>query len=141
FQAADGIRDRNVTGVQTCALPILSPSARWRSARTASATTASRPSTSARPPERQSIGKAPSWLRLRGGLVSGRGTARGLHRPLPEHPPTTREDPLEPADRPGEGEPVLSPYDPVRGVLREARASDVRSVPSHARDEAAAVRL
>src|SRR5699024_11492637 len=24
FQAADGIRDRNVTGVQTCALPILS---------------------------------------------------------------------------------------------------------------------
>src|SRR5699024_11451817 len=23
FQAADGIRDRNVTGVQTCALPIL----------------------------------------------------------------------------------------------------------------------
>src|SRR5699024_12557829 len=82
-----------------------------------------------------------SWLRLRGGLVSGRGTARGLHRPLPEHPPTTREDPLEPADRPGEGEPVLGPYDPVRGVLREARASDVRSVPSHARDEAAAVRL
>src|SRR5699024_11405872 len=53
----------------------------------------------------------------------------------------TREDPLEPADRPGEGEPVLGPYDPVRGVLREARASDVRSVPSHARDEAAAVRL
>src|SRR5699024_11796235 len=26
FQAEDGIRDRNVTGVQTCALPILSPS-------------------------------------------------------------------------------------------------------------------
>src|SRR5438067_11646317 len=25
FQAEDGIRDRNVTGVQTCALPILSP--------------------------------------------------------------------------------------------------------------------
>src|SRR5699024_12221251 len=25
FQAADGIRDRNVTGVQTCALPISSP--------------------------------------------------------------------------------------------------------------------
>src|SRR5437868_15230781 len=47
FQAEDGIRDRNVTGVQTCALPILAwgglgvapPSApragrpRWRSAR------------------------------------------------------------------------------------------------------------
>src|SRR5699024_11478164 len=26
FQAEDGIRDRNVTGVQTCALPILNPS-------------------------------------------------------------------------------------------------------------------
>src|SRR5699024_11494888 len=26
FQAEDGIRDRNVTGVQTCALPILSGS-------------------------------------------------------------------------------------------------------------------
>src|SRR5437868_12899294 len=26
FQAEDGIRDRNVTGVQTCALPISSPS-------------------------------------------------------------------------------------------------------------------
>src|SRR5437868_7402508 len=25
FQAEDGIRDRNVTGVQTCALPILLP--------------------------------------------------------------------------------------------------------------------
>src|SRR5699024_11357521 len=25
FQAEDGIRDRNVTGVQTCALPILDP--------------------------------------------------------------------------------------------------------------------
>src|SRR5699024_12086209 len=25
FQAEDGIRDRNVTGVQTCALPIYSP--------------------------------------------------------------------------------------------------------------------
>src|SRR5437868_11317455 len=26
FQAEDGIRDRNVTGVQTCALPIFGPS-------------------------------------------------------------------------------------------------------------------
>src|SRR6266704_3724126 len=29
FQAEDGIRDRNVTGVQTCALPILHLSGRW----------------------------------------------------------------------------------------------------------------
>src|SRR5699024_11611982 len=28
FQAEDGIRDRNVTGVQTCALPICSPLSR-----------------------------------------------------------------------------------------------------------------
>src|SRR5699024_7076444 len=28
FQAADGIRDRNVTGVQTCALPIFPPGER-----------------------------------------------------------------------------------------------------------------
>src|SRR5699024_11678376 len=28
FQAEDGIRDRNVTGVQTCALPILKPGER-----------------------------------------------------------------------------------------------------------------
>src|SRR6266513_5076675 len=29
FQAEDGIRDRNVTGVQTCALPILAPSRKF----------------------------------------------------------------------------------------------------------------
>src|SRR5438067_9034587 len=29
FQAEDGIRDRNVTGVQTCALPILAPGPIW----------------------------------------------------------------------------------------------------------------
>src|SRR5207249_8059555 len=37
FQAEDGIRDRNVTGVQTCALPISSPVGRllkqWRERR------------------------------------------------------------------------------------------------------------
>src|SRR5207249_8997200 len=35
FQAEDGIRDRNVTGVQTCALPILKNGADDQSARTA----------------------------------------------------------------------------------------------------------
>src|SRR5699024_12223212 len=29
FQAEDGIRDRNVTGVQTCALPICSADTKW----------------------------------------------------------------------------------------------------------------
>src|SRR5699024_12159820 len=33
FQAEDGIRDRNVTGVQTCALPISSPACCSRVAR------------------------------------------------------------------------------------------------------------
>src|SRR5207249_7025228 len=33
FQAEDGIRDRNVTGVQTCALPISGPQVRGRAAR------------------------------------------------------------------------------------------------------------
>src|SRR5208283_5579129 len=31
FQAEDGIRDRDVTGVQTCALPICRSTAHWRS--------------------------------------------------------------------------------------------------------------
>src|SRR5699024_5628610 len=31
FQAEDGIRDRNVTGVQTCALPILKPYTKTKS--------------------------------------------------------------------------------------------------------------
>src|SRR5699024_11705503 len=30
FQAEDGIRDRNVTGVQTCALPISTPGRKFR---------------------------------------------------------------------------------------------------------------
>src|SRR5207249_7993263 len=40
FQAEDGIRDRNVTGVQTCALPILRLSRRPTSRRTPIATAA-----------------------------------------------------------------------------------------------------
>src|SRR6266851_5555955 len=31
FQAEDGIRDRDVTGVQTCALPISAPAGSWPS--------------------------------------------------------------------------------------------------------------
>src|SRR5207249_5526080 len=46
FQAEDGIRDRNVTGVQTCALPIWatasSPRTRHRAARAARAWRAAR---------------------------------------------------------------------------------------------------
>src|SRR5260221_11805032 len=42
FQAEDGIRDHCVTGVQTCALPILSPAS---AASSASKRTISKPST------------------------------------------------------------------------------------------------
>src|SRR5699024_11356672 len=45
FQAEDGIRDRNVTGVQTCALPILTPAIAWRRGKGGSRTRAA----SARP--------------------------------------------------------------------------------------------
>src|SRR5215217_2044093 len=47
FQAEDGIRDIGVTGVQTCALPILGPSGPTRS----SATTSSMRESTARVPE------------------------------------------------------------------------------------------
>src|SRR5229473_5438759 len=36
FQAEDGIRDKLVTGVQTCALPILPPPHKYRTARAVS---------------------------------------------------------------------------------------------------------
>src|SRR5699024_11303224 len=41
FQAEDGIRDRNVTGVQTCALPIYSDTTTRRAPRARRAVTAS----------------------------------------------------------------------------------------------------
>src|SRR5699024_11863072 len=62
FQAEDGIRDRNVTGVQTCALPI--------SPRAASPAAAPRAPVAAR-------GGAAARRRLgMGGLVSAAGTDR-----------------------------------------------------------------
>src|SRR5436305_13136955 len=75
FQAEDGIRDADVTGVQTCALPISRVSSRssgWRRA-ASNATTPSRPTRSpcasgARAPlrsEERRVGKECScgWLR------------------------------------------------------------------------------
>src|SRR5437868_15535054 len=56
FQAEDGIRDRNVTGVQTCALPILGPAcstcrrSSTRSRRCATARRTSRTSTGSTTP-------------------------------------------------------------------------------------------
>src|SRR5438067_5719510 len=66
FQAEDGIRDRNVTGVQTCALPIYDPRSRYTPA-----------------------AALPEVLRLRRRSLSrsaGRAAARGRrHRRSEEH--------------------------------------------------------
>src|SRR5437868_11265839 len=61
FQAEDGIRDRNVTGVQTCALPI--SLIRWSRARTGSTARppgrrASRPPCAAARSEERRVGKS-----------------------------------------------------------------------------------
>src|SRR5699024_11670501 len=55
FQAEDGIRDRNVTGVQTCALPI-SPATKPLPAKTGAAAAAAQP---ARPPVRSGSAAEP----------------------------------------------------------------------------------
>src|SRR5437773_11908224 len=41
FQAEDGIRDRDVTGVQTCALPIFRTITAWRAGRNSAASSRS----------------------------------------------------------------------------------------------------
>src|SRR5699024_12188589 len=70
-QAEDGIRDRNVTGVQTCALPI---SRRASPVRSTSSTTASPratapprkgPPPTATPAARQDAASAPAWAARR----------------------------------------------------------------------------
>src|SRR5699024_11957208 len=74
FQAEDGIRDRNVTGVQTCALPISRPSSTHEPGRGAWAWPA-RPAAqrrAARPAGRAGDGPGPC-SRGRGGRHRGRG--------------------------------------------------------------------
>src|SRR5207248_3294616 len=88
FHAEDGIRDRTVTGVQTCALPISGSS--WRTpatspSRTSTATTGARPRQRCRPPPKV----VTDGRRRRSPRASGPArTARPLHRddghvPLP----------------------------------------------------------
>src|SRR5699024_11997845 len=68
FQAEDGIRDRNVTGVQTCALPILSrcgwegtggPSCRIRTPWSKSAPPSSSAETNCEEPEESKVTSPP----------------------------------------------------------------------------------
>src|SRR5437773_132479 len=73
FQAEDGIRDRDVTGVQTCALPI-SPSARER-----------RAGLSARPLPGDTVGDRPlPRSRRRGRAGANVGSPPERQRPRPE---------------------------------------------------------
>src|SRR5699024_12132150 len=84
FQAEDGIRDRNVTGVQTCALPILR---RWpavhpaRPMRTAIATSKSGTSSScsliAQKTARSRRCRRPAWIRSEERRVGKEGRAGG----------------------------------------------------------------
>src|SRR6266540_6196858 len=63
FQAEDGIRDRDVTGVQTCALPICPPRRRPRCSRRASAASAAAGGSGASGPVIAIAGAASSALR------------------------------------------------------------------------------
>src|SRR5437867_11571779 len=72
FQAEDGIRDRTVTGVQTCALPISAPT-RWSSSF----------------PSRQRNARSFPWARLDAEL--GRESARAAH---PELEASTGREPV-----------------------------------------------
>src|SRR5690606_29834669 len=97
FQAADGIRDFHVTGVQTCALPICS--SRWcacdRSALPSSAGAA------ARPPHRRRALPPPPAGRLRADVRRRPRRAR-IRKTSPPPPPPPRGQP------PGAGVPVLA---------------------------------
>src|SRR5437867_9523049 len=85
FPAEDGIRDRTVTGVQTCALPI------WREAPggealagTARVTLTLEGSLDSLGVEAQVSGRRVKW---RGWEVPDSGRVRLVYRPGPPHPP------------------------------------------------------
>src|SRR2546425_4105018 len=81
FQAEDGIRDKLVTGVQTCALPILPPAARG-------------PRPGAGAPDRGAVARAAPGPRplprreghLSEGTLGARRKLRPGHRPRDESP-------------------------------------------------------
>src|SRR5471032_562903 len=81
FQAEDGIRDRDVTGVQTCALPISCKCRRKRWTRSTSSSPRSVTVTGTRAPIRST-----SCSSAKRGRRRARGTARGTrmryHAPL-----------------------------------------------------------
>src|SRR5207248_7410955 len=75
FQAEDGIRDRTVTGVQTCALPISSPAGR-RAARAAAPAACAPAGTRAAPGTGTSRRRAPRYRAARGTTGSARSEER-----------------------------------------------------------------
>src|SRR5699024_11961993 len=104
FQAEDGIRDRNVTGVQTCALPICDSSAK----------------------------RAISVYRLRRVLEVGERTTRQnvqakcevlLRGAIVERQPTGSTDDVDAEPR----QHHLVPVDPLMGVLTDEHVIAARS--------------
>src|SRR6266540_5321858 len=122
FQAEDGIRDRDVTGVQTCALPISRPrSGSERRAQGGSMTLSyyggmdrDRARRVAGPPERPGLGPGPA---VRPGPVLRRRhhRAHGGH-PATATPPRDQADPFDAGDGPppakGQGHPAEAPGEP-----------------------------
>src|SRR5699024_4347675 len=134
FQAEDGIRDRNVTGVQTCALPISrsSSSSRVRTPSTAASkplrgcsSTVRRPRTpairrpwpprSSRPPER-SRAEAPGALRPQGGASGAPG--RSGRPPLEQAPASAVVSPSRRMDYYRVGADALSAHRLLSSVGR-----------------------
>src|SRR6266704_2513398 len=101
FQAEDGIRDRNVTGVQTCALPISPrrPRSGWLGPCGVEHTSLPFPAPATRRTWK------PTWRRVRCGSAAKRWPCWNPSAPVPER---------RPADRVGRGGP------PAWGAVRRA---------------------
>src|SRR3989442_5231503 len=97
FQAEDGIRDADVTGVQTCALPICPPPRPPPSAPESPRRSAP---CRARDRARRGDGVAQSRRGLSGALGGGLGGGRGIPRPGEKEPRALLPDALRHAGRP-----------------------------------------
>src|SRR5207248_9705663 len=108
-QAEDGIRDRTVTGVQTCALPILN-----EEGKKASLSTTTNTVNSLSPPAIGTLNGDATGTAGLGALTQGIGTAAGRNTPtdesIPLRPPVTPPSPLIPPVTPPS--PLLPPVTP-----------------------------
>src|SRR5207248_6595422 len=77
FQAEDGIRDRTVTGVQTCALPISRPPALSKRANASTSDAKSVPAL----PRKTSMPRSFSSSRYASAVVSGCSVREPMHEP------------------------------------------------------------